>query len=181
MNVNTFDTSALHSLSVVGCLWSICLRAQPSGLYCLLWKLLLATPAGTAHPLAQVKSATGFQFCFCLIPVLWMPFLASEHRLPEFVYWRIMLKNKYSMFWLVFCLWILLCWQSKQKRPFSTFQNFKISLSRVKMIIHANEMPNIDHEWLYPWSIHKLLKSEISTNAGNIKNTITTTTITTYK
>ncbi len=103
---------SLHSLPVVGCLWSICLWAQPSGLYCLLWKLLLATPAGTAHPLAQVKSATGFQFCFWLIPVLWMPFLASEHRLPEFVYWRIILKNKYSMFWLAFCLWILLCWQN---------------------------------------------------------------------
>ncbi len=75
---------------------------------------------------------------------------------------------------------MMMMMMSKQKRPFSTLQNFKISLSRVKMIIHANELPIIGHELLYPWSIHKLLKNEISTNAWNIKNTTTTTTITTY-
>ncbi len=87
-------TLSLHSLPVVGCLWSVCLRAQPSGLYCLLWKLLLATPAWTTHPLAQVKSATGFQFCFCFFSqfcecLFWLANTDCLSSYIEELYWRI--------------------------------------------------------------------------------------------
>ncbi len=111
----------LHSLSVVGCLWSICPRAQPSGLYCLLWKLLLATPTGTAHPLAQVKSATEFQFCF-------FPIFSSS--VNAFSGWRtqtawVRSLNKYYLFWLAFCLWILLCWHRDRNNVSNGAQIYK--------------------------------------------------------
>ncbi len=85
-------TLSLPSLPVVGGQWSVCLRAQPSGLYSPLWKLLLATLAGTAHPLAHVKSATVFQFFLFCVCLVWL----ANNRLPEFVW----ILN--SLFWLAF-------------------------------------------------------------------------------
>ncbi len=86
-------TLSLPSLPVVGGQWSVCLRAQPSGLYRPLWKLLLATLAGTA------TSSRSRQVCYCVpvFSVLCMPSLASETTDCLSSFW---ILN--SLFWLAF-------------------------------------------------------------------------------